>query len=149
MSTILIYTYHTLINLNIIMYTFISLVGVRLFLSEDNTTLFNFSMISENQFGLNNGLWCQSANTGSTIGTWYLPNGAQVPTEVTDLPVHADHATGQVGLLRDILLDDDYQGLYTCIIPDETDINQTIVVAVYTNTQFGASGMILCCMSTL
>ena len=149
MSTILIYTYHTLINLNIIMYTFISLVGVRLFLSEDNTTLFNFSMISENEFGVNNGLWCQSANTGSTIGTWYLPNGTQVPTEVTDLPVRAYHATGQVGLLRDLGLmenDDDYQGLYTCIIPDETDINQAIVVAAYTVTQFGRSGM---CMTTL
>ena len=149
MSTILIYTYHTLINLNIIMYTFISLVGVRLFLSEDNTTLLNFSITSETQFCPNNGLWCQSANTGSTIGTWYLPNDTQVPTEVTDLPVHAYHATGQVGLLRDILLDDDYQGLYTCIIPDETDINQAIVVAAYTDTEFGASGMILCCMSTL
>ena len=114
--------------------------------------MLNFSITSENQFGPNNGLWCQSANTGSTIGTWYLPNDTQVPTEATDLPVHAYHATGQVGLLRDLGLienDGDYQGLYTCIIPDETDINQAIVVAVYTNTEFGASGMILCCMSTL
>ena len=107
--------------------------------------MLNFSIIS---FGINSGLWCQSANTGSTIGTWYLPNGTQVPTEVTDLPVHAYHATGQVGLLRDLVLND-YEGLYTCIIPDETNVNQAIVVAVYTSTEFGRSGMILCCMSAL
>lgn len=127
---------------------------MRLYLGENDTVLPDYSMISASQFhdanlegsSTNDGLWCQSANNGSTIGMWYLPNGTQVPTEDidggNDFPLRAYHATGQVGLLRDLTIQN-YQGLYHCIIADENGINQTLVMAAYRVTEFNSAGMYL------
>ena len=127
---------------------------MRLYLGENDTVLPDYSMISASQFHdtnsensmTNDGLWCQSANNGSTIGMWYLPNGTQVPTEDIDggnnFPLQAYHATGQVGLLRDLGIQH-HQGLYTCIIADENGINQTLVIAIYRATEFKSAGMYL------
>ena len=118
----------------------------------------DFSMISGAQFhdndrdsplmesptdGLNDGVWCQSANTGSMIGAWYLPNGTQLTTEDIDSPVnfplYAYHVTGQIGLLRDLGISD-YQGLYSCVIPDENGVDHTLWVAAYGTDDFGSNG---------
>ena len=132
---------------------------MRLYLGEEVRVLPNFSIISSGQFhdndrdsplmgsppdGLNDGVWCQSANNGSMIGTWYLPNGTQLTTEDIDSPIHfplyAYHETGQIGLLRDLGISD-YQGLYRCVIPDENGVDQTLWVAVYGNADFNSNGM--------
>ena len=79
-------------------------------------------------------LWCQSANNGTTIGEWFLPNGTKVSTiDSEDHPLHVYHVEGQVGLLKDVGLGSvpDLQGLYKCVIPDENDVNQTLWVAAY------------------
>ena len=127
---------------------------MRLYLGENDTVLPDYSMISASQFHdtnshgsrTNDGVWCQSANNGSTIGVWYLPNGTQVPTEDidggNDFPLQAYYATGQVGLLRDLGIQY-HQGLYTCIIADENGINQTLVIAAYRVTEFESAGMYL------
>ena len=131
-------------------------IGVRLYLGEDVRVLHDFSMIAARQFhdndrenpssvspdGLNDGLWCQSANTGNMIGTWYLPGGTQLTTEDIDSPInfplYAYHVTGQIGLLRDLGIID-YQGLYKCVIPDENDVEQTLWVAAYGNPNFDSN----------
>ena len=133
------------------------LIGVRLYLGEEVRVLPDFSMIAARQFhhndqgspgsyyndGLNDGVWCQSANTDDMIGTWYLPNGTQLTTEDFDSPInfplYAYHETGQIGLLRDLGIPY-YQGLYRCVIPDENDVDQTLWVAVYGSTDFDSSG---------
>ena len=87
-------------------------------------------------------IWCQSANTGSMIGTWYLPDGTQVPTADIDSPINiplfAYHVTGQIGLLRDGEITG--IGLYSCVIPDENGINQTLWVAAYDCSDFDSNG---------
>ena len=142
----------------IILLLIIIITGVRLYLGEEVRVLPDFSMISGAQFhdndrdspgiegtgdGLNDGVWCQSANDGSMIGTWYLPNGTQLTTEDIDSPVnfplYAYHVSGQIGLLRDLGISD-YQGLYRCVIPDENGVNQTLWVAAYGNGDFISSG---------
>ena len=120
-------------------------VGVRLYLGEEVSVLPNFSMITGRQFhdndqnspgsdssdGLNDGLWCQSGNTGDMIGTWYLPDGTQVSTvDDSKFPLHVFHVNGQIGLLRDGGIAS-IQGLYRCVIPDENGLDQTLWVAVY------------------
>ena len=128
---------------------------MRLYLGEEVRVLPNFSMIAARQFhdndqdspgnpftedGLNDGLWCQSANNGSMIGTWYLPNNTQVSTvDDSNFPFHVFHVTGQIGLLRDAGISS-IQGLYSCVIPDENGVNQTLWVAVYENPDFDSSG---------
>ena len=131
-------------------------------MGEENITISNFSMIYAGQFhdfdidspntpdipsnnqspdGQNDGVWCQSALNQTMIGSWYLPNGSPVPTAVNATPVQSYNVniTGQVGLLRKGGIGG-YQGLYTCIIPNENGINQTLYVAAYGNSEYTQPG---------
>ena len=91
--------------------------------------------------GQNDGVWCQSALNQTMIGSWYLPNGSPVPTAVNAIPVRSYNVniTGQFGLLRNGGIGG-YQGLYTCIIPNENGINQTLYVAAYANSEYNRTG---------
>ena len=136
------------------MFLVIIILGVRLFLGEENVVVSNFSMIAAGLFhdrdvdgpggavgvisgsdGQNDGLWCQGSLNENMIGTWYLPNGTEV-SRVEASPLYSNNTpTGQIGLLR-IGGIADIQGLYTCVIPNE-GVNQALYVAVYGNTDFG------------
>ncbi|XP_019851146.1 PREDICTED: phosphatidylinositol phosphatase PTPRQ-like [Amphimedon queenslandica] len=135
--------------------------GVRLFLGEENVTIANFSMIAAGLIhdfdidgpgngvgvtgssdGQNDGLWCQSSLNQNMIGTWYYPNGATVSDSYgyNSGPMYASNsATGQIGLLRKKGIAS-VQGLYSCVIPNEEGINQTLYVAAYGNTDFLKDG---------
>ena len=77
----------------------------------------------------NDGLWCQSAMNVTGIGSWQLPNGNVVTDDLNADPIHMANRPGQVGLLRTIGINiSPYQGMYTCTIPDENGVNQTLVV---------------------
>ena len=89
--------------------------------------------------GVSDALWCQSANNGSNIGLWYYPNGTQVPLFYTQSPIMSKRSTGQIALARSRGLSD-YEGLYTCIIPDENEVNQTLVVGIYRNHVYNING---------
>ena len=125
---------------------------MRLYLGEEDRMLPDFSILSTQLFLdgdsgsgsfdiFNYGLWCQSANTGDMIGTWYLPDGTQVSTvDDNNFSLYVFHVTGQIGLLRDAGLAS-YQGLYSCVIPDENGTNQTLWVAIYEDLHLDSSGM--------
>ena len=95
----------------------------------------------QNDDGSDDALWCQSANNGSSIGLWYYPNGTQVPvfTENSQIVIFSKKFKGQIALARKKGIRD-YQGLYTCIIPDENGVNQTLVVGIYTNHAYSING---------
>ena len=122
---------------------------MRLYLSYENRVIPNYFMVRGSQFydvdqngdGQNDGIWCQSALNESMIGVWYLPNGSPVPTQSGASPLQSynTNVTGQVGLLRCGGLAS-FEGLYSCIIPNEEGINQTLYVAVYGSTTFDNSG---------
>ena len=124
--------------------------GVRLYLGLDQKDIPNFSMLYAGQFhatdtdgdGYNDALYCQSANSSSDIGVWYYTNGTQVPlfTGAFDdssapRPLFSKRFTGQIALARRDGLAG-IEGLYTCIIPDENGVNQTLVVGAYTNSAY-------------
>ena len=105
-----------------------------------------FYEVDKNGDGINDALWCQSVNNGSNIGLWYYPDGTQVPlfTGAFDdnsapSPIFSKRFTGQIALARKAGLSG-YEGLYTCIIPDENGVNQTLVVGVYTNHAYNING---------
>ena len=122
---------------------------MRLYLSYENRVIPNYFMVRTAQFydvdqnddGQNDGIWCQSALNESMIGVWYLPNGSPVPTQIgaTPLQSYNTNVNGQVGLLRHAGIGS-VQGLYSCIIPNEEGINQTLHVAAYGNNAFDNSG---------
>ena len=79
--------------------------------------------------GFNDGVWCQSAMDASGIGSWKLPDGSNVPNNFNGGPVRMANKPGQVGLLRSTGINySPYQGMYTCTIPDENEVNHTLVV---------------------
>ena len=103
-----------------------------------------FFNVDVNSDGTNDALWCQSANNGSNIGLWYYPNGTQVPLftgafEDGPSPIFSKRFTGQIALARKDGLSD-YEGLYTCIIPDENGVKQTLVVGAYRTWTYNMNG---------
>ena len=123
------------------------MTGVQLYLPYENQTIPDYSMIYAGQFydvDVNNdsnntvdALRCQSANNGSDIGVWYYPNGTQVPLFTGALddssapkPLFSKRFNGQIALARSAGLSG-FEGPYTCIIPDENGVNQTLVVGAY------------------
>ena len=113
-------------------------IGVQLHGGYNRTSYPNNSIIPANYFydydknndTLIDALWCQSARNDSNIGVWYYPNGSQVSTVDDSSPLHTVHMSGQIGLYRDYGINN-YEGIYTCIIPDEHNINQTLMVLLY------------------
>ena len=91
--------------------------------------------------GLNDALWCQSARNESNIGVWYYPNSSQVSTVDDSSPLHSVYMPGQIGLYRDYGIGN-YEGIYICVIPDEHNVNQTLMILLYrkityeTNSEF-------------
>ena len=127
------------------------MTGVQLYLPYVDKIIPDYSMIYAGQFyntdqnndpnNINDALWCQSAS-GSDIGVWYYPNGTQVPlfTGAFDdssapRPLFSKRFNGQIALARRDGLAG-IEGLYTCIIPDENGVNQTLVVGAYTNSAY-------------
>ena len=105
-----------------------------------------FYEVDQNSDGTNDALWCQSADDGSNIGLWYYPNGTRVPLfngafgdSSAPSPIFSKRFTGQIALARKAGLSG-YEGLYTCIIPDENGVNQTLVVGIYRNIAYNNNG---------
>ena len=105
-----------------------------------------FFDVDKNNDGTSDALWCQSANNGSNIGQWYYPNGTQVPLFTGNFynnsapsPIFSKRLTGQIALVRKSRLSG-YEGPYTCIIPNENGVNQTLVVGIYTNYVYNING---------
>ena len=121
--------------------------GVRLYQGLRNRVIPDYAMLAAGDFfdtdvnggGIIDGLWCQSANSGSDIGNWQLPNGSNVSTVDDAGPLHIVRETSQVGLLRDAGIAD-FQGMYTCTIPDENGTMQTLVVWAAGNDAYGGTG---------
>ena len=136
--------------------------GVRLYQGVINRTIPNYAMIAGGDFahrddgvqgpmfngpgsndGLNDGLWCQSAMNVSGIGNWKLPNGNTVSDELEYCtPFTWQNRPGQVGLLRSSgsIGSSPYQGMYTCTIPDENGVIQTLVVWAAGNAAYNGTG---------
>ena len=103
-----------------------------------------FFDVDKNSDNISDALWCQSANNGSNIGLWYFPDGTQVLLYNGSLmsgpsPIFSKRFTGQIALARKGGLLG-YEGLYTCIIPDENGVNQTLVVRPYRNNAYNNNG---------
>ena len=133
------------------------MTGVQLYLPYENRIIPDFSMIYGGQFynvdinsdGISDALWCQSANDSLDIGVWYYPNGTQVPffTGYFDQnnalsPIFSKRFRGQIALARKFGIGG-YEGLYTCIIPDENGVSQTLVVGIYTYYAYNNNGKCL------
>ena len=116
-----------------------------------NTTYQNNSCVALEDIGEGNdtALFCMTnltgccrppyTETGSAQGTWYFPNGSEVPSNGSGWDIYRTRGQMVVYLNR---RRGGVDGIYHCEIPDSTDVLQTIYIGVYT----GGTGE--CYMST-
>ena len=129
----------------------LSNIGIRLYGGYNNISYPNNSMIPTNDFyrddpnndGLNDALWCQSARNKLNIGVWYHPNSSQVSTVDDSSTLHSVYMIGQIGLYRDYGLNN-YEGVYSCVIPDEHNINHTLMIAIYKEYAYTINSALNC-----
>ena len=128
--------------------------GIQLYLAKQLEIIQDFAMVYSSQFNndddnddnIIDALWCQSANNSFNIGLWYYPNGTQVPlisgnfyNSSSSSPLISKRFRGQIAIAINRGLSG-YEGLYTCIIPDEIGVNQTLVVGIYRNITYNSNG---------
>ena len=76
---------------------------------------------------------CSTAETGGDpLGYWYFPNGTQVPTNDTGWLFYITRGPGVVRLHRRTR---GVSGIYHCVIPDQSGVNQTLDVRLYAITR--------------
>lgn len=123
--------------------------GVRLFLESgrdsDGRILANNSLISSGSLSSDYGLACYSADhRTNTIGQWMFPNGIRVERETGDQQqlLYAHNQIGRVTLqIRDNRkFPSDLEGVYSCLIPDETGTERTLYAGLYSTTSYNNSG---------
>ena len=135
----------TFLDLHNGLYTY-NKIGVQLYGGYNRTSYPNNSMIPAKYFydvdinkdGFNDALWCQSARNESNIGIWYYPNGSQVSAVDDSSPLHAVHMSGQIGLYRDNGINN-IEGIYTCVISNEYNVNRALLIALYKMDTYIAS----------
>ena len=66
---------------------------------------------------------------GSAIGNWFFPNGTVVPSSGTHEDFYRTRGRMMVALNR---RRGGVDGIYSCEIPDSTNVTQTIYIGVYT-----------------
>ena len=75
---------------------------------------------------------CSSAETGGApLGNWYFPNGTEVPPDSTGWNFSITRGSGVVQLHHRT---GGVSGIYRCVIPDQSGVNQTLYVGLYAIT---------------
>ena len=102
-----------------------------------NTTYQNNSLVSLEDIGedddallcITNLTTCCRTENRSPLGQWFFPNGTNVPSSGKQWDFHRTRGTMMVLMHR---RRGGVDGIYCCeIIPDSTDVNQTIYIGVY------------------
>ena len=70
-------------------------------------------------------------NEGVPLGNWYFPNGTEVPINDTEWLFYTTRGPGVVQLYRRT---GGVSGIYRCVIPDQSGVNQTLYVGLYAFT---------------
>ena len=110
--------------------------------ANENAAPNNSAIISNrnNQIGT---IYCNSGSHASNIGKWFDPYGSEI-TQTSGGSLTTVHGGGDfpayVGLQLKpgAVITENDEGVYTCIIPDENNIDHTLYVGVY---RFGFTGM--------
>ena len=99
----------------------------------------NISILNESN--LLNGISCLTAlQTSINIGEWYYPNGNRIGTQDELQALYTLQRIGRVDLHSNYRISKSLEGIYTCIIPDDSGMNQTLHVGIYTDASYQGGG---------
>ena len=87
-------------------------------------------------------LYCSSGSRIPNIGHWFTPDRSDI-TESSDTPFTVVRAGGNfpsyvaLQLKESNTINERHQGVYTCVIKDESGIQQTLYVGLYHHGFYG------------
>lgn len=114
--------------------------------SEGLGPLSNNSFVSVDSNGMLDELQCVSGSKRANVGQWIAPNGQDLTSSNTDpfdIEVGGESNPGSLTIRQGIgqTLTSTFQGIYTCVIPDERGVNRSFHVGIYS---YGFSGKRQC-----
>ena len=114
-------------------------VALRFPAMSPSAVLPNISILNESN--LLNGISCLTAlQTNINIGEWYYPNGSRIGTQDDSPALYTLQRIGRVDLHSNNRISKLLEGIYTCIIPDDSGMNQTLHVGIYTDASYQGQG---------
>ena len=129
---------------------FINDAGVRLHLEDgvdsNGRQVQNNSVISGNSLAYRHGLACYtSVDDTNTVGEWIFPDGREVSAETIDSQqvLFAHRQLGRVTLQIKTgqQFTRQFEGVYTCLIPDETGTTRTLLAGIYSASTYDSLGI--------
>ena len=87
---------------------------------------------TDTELGMNEGLQCITNKTSNGSGEWYFPNGVAVPIEGNAPRSFYQNRSddGTVNLYRVNETVTSPTGRFCCVVPDDTDVNQTLYINI-------------------
>ena len=117
------------------MYSAINITGVFFSLHGDIIPNHGYVVISDIGSTDDTALICSTnrePNGSHSGGNWFIPNGTRV--NANDVPgFRRNRAPMIVRLLRNTATDPPSEGIYQCLIEDDTDTEKIVYVGLYTN----------------
>ena len=119
------------------------------FFANDNPAPNNSAVLADtnNEIGT---LYCSSGSRTMGIGRWFLQNGTEITTNDggSFTVVHGGgnfpaYAGLQLRTGKSFIADD--EGVYTCTIPDDAGVQQTLYVGIYRYGYYGEQYSMLQC----
>ncbi len=86
--------------------------------------------------------------TPNRFGEWYYPNGSRVPTEGLGAAFYRNRSDEGLVLLHRQNYPGiaSFTGLFCCVLPDATDVNQTLCVGLQLPIGHN-NGTLICCIA--
>lgn len=134
-SGLYLHAYYCMVSIHIVV---LITVGVQMYLFDDSNpgTIPNNSILLTNNFGQIPRLQCISGSTLPDVGQWISPSAEDVALEASspfDIIAGGEDNPGYLNISlhsgHGLTFHD--QGVYTCLIPDETGMNTSFSVGIY------------------
>ena len=111
--------------------------GVALYSRSLSSLVANNTFFSQDNVGgsFPTSLECYTASGATSVGVWYYPSGAQVPSSFA-APYYTLRNPSRITLFKTT---GGLEGVYTCRIPDERGVEQILCVGIYATTTIQSS----------
>eukprot|EP00731_Ephydatia_muelleri_P007470 Em0003g1718a len=111
--------------------------GVALYSRSLSSLVANDTFFSQDNVGgsFSTTLDCYTASGATSVGVWYYPSGAQVPSSYA-APYYTLRNPSRISLFKTT---GGLEGVYMCRIPDEHGVEQILCVGIYATTTIQSS----------
>ena len=107
----------------------------------------NTSAFRANANGNIGSIYCHSTSNSSNVGEWISPDGLDITNNFTDPfniqfnngPGYPSYNTFQLQSPSSQPFTSAYEGVYSCIVPDDLGVLQTLHIGIYTHAYSGKS----------